>query len=122
MPSNWNRYAQLRHDRFMELKQTLGADIEVNCVMSDEEYAIPSKQAGFLPYDAVVVLDSGHWDENELASFLDDLGLEYDRITGVTDNSKTNKEGVAAGYISLVNYSDFASSGSEKEDESRTPW
>lgn len=86
----------LKGKRYDEVRDALSERPDVSDVELDEDFIPPHKQAGFLPYDVILKLDTPvygsetEWDEESVAAMLNSTGLEFDRVINVEDDSHSD--------------------------------
>lgn len=85
----------LKGKRFDELQRVLRDRPDVAEIELDEDFIPPHKQAGFIPYDVILHLDTPvygsetEWDEDSVTAMLHSNGLEFDRVINVEDQSNS---------------------------------
>lgn len=86
----------LKGKRYDEFRDVLGERQDVVEVELDEDFIPPHKQAGFLPYDVILRLDTPvygsetEWDEESVTAMLHSNGLDFDRVINVEDDSSSS--------------------------------
>lgn len=94
----------LKGKRYDKLKRTLSKRPDVSDVRLDEDFIPPHKQSGFVPYDAIIDLETpvyggeDEWDKDSVTAMLHSTGIRFDEVVSVEESSSDSDQ---MAFISL---------------------
>lgn len=94
----------LKGKRYDELKRVLSKRPDVSNIRLDEDFIPPHKQSGFVPYDAIIDLETpvyggeDEWDEDSVTAMLHSTGIKFEEVVSVEDSSSESDQ---IAFISL---------------------